>query len=512
MQYPGFIFGANESQAFSADQQRTINWYVETTQAPGAPARAALLPTPGVKFLGNSNAGLKTGLTAPGRAHFFESGREFAVVGTKLFEINQAGTMTYRGTVTQDENPATISSNGDAGGQLLICSGTNAYYYVLSTNVLTQITGMDGLATMGDFLDGYGLILDSATSTLYVSALADMSSWTPGTNFTRRSVASDPWVAMKVLGRYVWLLGSQTSEAWYNAGGLFPLALHPSSLVRYGCAAPWSVGVAEQSLLWLGSSRLGEGYVVETQGFTPRVVSSFAVQNDINKLGGIATAQGDVYIDSGHTFYLLSFGSGGKTWAYDLTEQIWAERGTWIAEDSEWVAWRPRWHVQAFGESRWLDSETGQVWLASKDFHVDVTAAPGNKHQFSWGGTPTVTDYRPLRRLRRAPAIYAEQERIFYSSFEVELESGKGLKTGQGSDPHVMMRLSNDGGKTWSAESWVTADKIGEYQARVNWHRMGQARRRVFEISVTDPIPWTITNAYLKLGQQPKVGMSNAGR
>jgi len=304
--------------------------------------------------------------------------------------------------------------------------------------------------------------------------------------------------------------------------------LHPSSLVRYGCAAPWSVGVAEQSIFWLGASRLGEGFVVEAQGFTPRVVSSFAVQNDINKLGRIDATQGDVYIDRGHTFYLLSFIGGKKTWAYDLTEQIWAERGTWIAEDSEWVSWRPRWHAQAFGETRWLDGETGQVWQSSPDFYADVTrkragsSIPAAITNGPAGGTATfIASARPLRRLRRAPAIYAEQERIFYSSFEVELESGKGLpgvfadKYGNvvgRPDPQVMMRLSNDGGKTWSAESWVSAGKIGEYQARAKWYRMGQARRRVFEISVTDPIPWTITNAYLTLGQQPKVGMSNAGR
>ena len=68
-----------------------------------------------------------------------------------------------------------------------------------------------------------------------------------------------------------------------------------------------------------------------------------------------------------------------------------------------------------------------------------------------------------------------------------------------GEDPQVMLRLSNDGGKNWISEQWRSAGKLGEYDHRVRWNRLGMARRRVFEVSVTDPIPWRITGAYLKM-------------
>jgi hypothetical protein len=61
-----------------------------------------------------------------------------------------------------------------------------------------------------------------------------------------------------------------------------------------------------------------------------------------------------------------------------------------------------------------------------------------------------------------------------------------------------MLRISNDGGKTWPAEMWRSAGKVGEYYRRVRWERLGAARRRVFEVTVTDPIPWRITGAYLQ--------------
>jgi hypothetical protein len=68
-----------------------------------------------------------------------------------------------------------------------------------------------------------------------------------------------------------------------------------------------------------------------------------------------------------------------------------------------------------------------------------------------------------------------------------------------GGDPRVMLRLSNDGGKTWVCEMQRRAGRSGEYWRRVRWDRLGQARRRVFEVSVTDPIPWRLVGAYVKM-------------
>jgi PKD repeat protein len=66
------------------------------------------------------------------------------------------------------------------------------------------------------------------------------------------------------------------------------------------------------------------------------------------------------------------------------------------------------------------------------------------------------------------------------------------------SDPQVMLRISNDGGKTWISEQWRGAGRLGEYFRRIRWNRLGQARRRVYEASVTDAISWRIVGAYLK--------------
>lgn len=105
-----------------------------------------------------------------------------------------------------------------------------------------------------------------------------------------------------------------------------------------------------------------------------------------------------------------------------------------------------------------------------------------------------------IRWLRRAPAIVNENKWVKYNTFELDIETGLGATTGQGSDPQVRLRISNDGGKTFVAEQWRSAGAIGEYNKRVRWTRCGSARRRVYEVSGSDPVPFRLLGAWQELG------------
>jgi hypothetical protein len=90
-----------------------------------------------------------------------------------------------------------------------------------------------------------------------------------------------------------------------------------------------------------------------------------------------------------------------------------------------------------------------------------------------------------------------EMDEVFYPEFEIDFETGVGLVTGWGATPQVMLRWSDDGGHTWSNESWASAGKIGQRSARVVWRRLGRSRDRVFEVVVSDPVKWVMLDAYL---------------
>jgi hypothetical protein len=81
-------------------------------------------------------------------------------------------------------------------------------------------------------------------------------------------------------------------------------------------------------------------------------------------------------------------------------------------------------------------------------------------------------------------------------------ESGDDLlvsvATTQGVDPQAMLRWSNDGGSTWSNEHWTSIGKIGRHQNRAIWRRLGMARDRIFEVSISDPVKAVIVSANLK--------------
>lgn len=480
MDYTAFISNGYVSQSPLADQEYTMNWYEEQVEASGGTTKAALYPTPGVSLLVDSGAGA-------GRGHFYQNGREFAVISDVLYEISLTGVLTNRGTVATDANPATISGNGDAGGQLFITSGGNGYVYDLTGNTLSAVAALAGIATMGDYLDGYFLCLDTTTSTVFISDLLDGTTWDP-TQYIQRSIAPDDWVSMKVSNRYIYLWGSETGEVWFDAGAFpIPFEPHPSGLMQFGCGAPFSPEVVGDGVNWLSSTQNGSGAVLRATGFNPVVISTYATHYAFSQYTNLSDAIGDSYEDLGHSFYVLTFRQDNATWVWDATSNTnaWHNRGTWDPDMYHFDAWRPMFHAFAFGEHRILDLEGPGVYRMGSTYYADV-------------------DDLAIRRVRRAPCLTDENRLIFFSQFELDLEPGLALSSGQGSNPEVMLRISNDGGKTWGNEITQTAGTIGQYGKRVIWNRCGAGRRRVFEVSVSDPVPWRLLRAFIKVQQASK--------
>ncbi len=113
--------------------------------------------------------------------------------------------------------------------------------------------------------------------------------------------------------------------------------------------------------------------------------------------------------------------------------------------------------------------------------------------------TPPIinTETVVIRRMRRTPHLNQLHRRITFSSFEILAQVGEGLISGQGVDPQIMLRWSDDGGRTWSLEHWTSLGKMGQYRTRVLWRRLGQARDRIFEVVVSDPVDAALITAYI---------------
>ncbi len=222
-------------------------------------------------------------------------------------------------------------------------------------------------------LDGRFLALDSATSTLYISAVFDGLTWSPGTDFAQRSLAPDRWLAMKVVGRLIWLFGEITSEAWYDSGGTFPYAPSPSGLITYGIAAPFSRDDhRERRDLARGHEERpgvrGQGHRL----LSPRSLCNYPLETHIETYPGVSSAVGDAYSDAGHTFYLLGFDQADATWAYDTETKLWHERGTWLADETRFVVWRPRFYARRLKSTGCSSASGGTLYRMGADLVRDV--------------------------------------------------------------------------------------------------------------------------------------------
>lgn len=112
-------------------------------------------------------------------------------------------------------------------------------------------------------------------------------------------------------------------------------------------------------------------------------------------------------------------------------------------------------------------------------------------------GFETLTRY--IRRVRRVPYVSADGKVLFHQRLRVDLEMGVGTTSGQGEDPVLLMRYSDDGGHTWSNERPAHIGKIGQYKARAEWHQLGKSRQRIYEFVLTDPVKAVLIDADLKV-------------
>lgn len=464
---PGFCGPTYLSQSRIAAGERCINFYPEVIEVPKAEFPVVLYPTPGV-------ASFATMPKAPCRALFEDQDRVWAVGGDTIYEITaNPGTATSRGTVLVNSNPATICSGGDfGGGVLFFTSGDRGYSYNLTTNVLIQVVTA---VTMGGYVDGYFVGLDAETSTLRISDLAAIGTWT---QTAQRSAGADRWISLFVNHRELWLFGSKTSEVWYDAGtSPFPFLLYPGSYMEVGCAAAFSVASLDNSLVWLGRDKNGRCVVFRAAGYQPQRISTHAVEFALQGYTTVDDAVGWSYQDQGHAFYVLTFPAEHATWVYDAATQLWHERLYWNTTTAQYEAYRPMFHCFAFDQHLVGDRDGRSIYEMAIDRYSDVGSAA-------------------IRRLRQGPIIERNGQWLTWNDVEFVLEPGVGLSgSGQGSDPTVQFRYSRNGGFTFSTTRQTTAGAIGEYGTRVLFRSMGRGRRFVPEIVMTDPVPWRVIGA-----------------
>lgn len=432
-------------------------------------------------------------MSASVRGIFTTNSRTFAVAGPVLYEVFGNGTSTAYGTVSND---TTMCSFAASPQQLLVASAGSVYILDLVTNILTQIAAATfaGPISLVGFSDGFFIALVADSQRFYVSAPYDATDWTTNGSAIV-SVFQDNIVSMLVDHRELWFWSATKAVVYYDSGATFPFDVVPGGFIEAGCGSRFSPVRLDNTILWQGSDERGTGIFWRAQGYTPSRISNhsveFEIQGYIKKYGKISDSIAFPYQDQGHNFWVIYFPTADKTWVYDVNTNSWHERGFWNTTIGAFTAARYQCHTynDAFGKHLVGDWKTGKVY----EMHIPYSDGAG--------GWLFASDFdNPIRRVRRAPHIAEEQKWIFFSELQVFLEPGLGIPGDDptpGVTPQAMLRWSKDGGKTWSPLLSTSAGKQGQYQGRVRFLRLGRSRDRIFELSVSDAIPWRIVDAYI---------------
>lgn len=459
------------ARSVNAADARMVNLFPEIVPEAGKEP-AFLNRAPGLRKLATVGDGPIRGLWAFG-------GNAYVVSRDKLYKVDSQYNVSVLGTVAGTTTPVSMSDNGT---QLFVACNPQGYIYNAVTNVFQQITDIDypGAVTVG-YLDGYFVFNEPDSQKIWITSLLEGTSVDP-LDFASAEGSPDGVVGIIIDHRELWVFGTNSVEVWYDAGTAdFPLQRIQGAFNEIGCVAPYSIAKMDNGIFWLGQDARGQGMVYRSEGYTGKRVSTHAVEWQIQQYGNLSDAIAYTYQQDGHSFYVLIFPTANTTWVYDASTQSWHERAGFANGDFT----RHRSNCQVFFNNEVIvgDYENGNIYAFDLDVYADDDRIQ------KW-----------LRSWRALPTGKNDLHRTSHHSLQLDCETGVGLNLGQGDDPQVMLRWSDDGGHTWSNEHWTSIGKIGQYGKRAFWRRLGMTmklRDRVYEISGTDPVKIVIMGAEL---------------
>lgn len=390
--------------------------------------------------------------------------------------------------------------------------------YALNFSVLPSTDGAFSGANSCDIVDNYFVYNDPGTQLWGASNL--LSPISTNTSYSLKDGAPDKLVALIVDHREVYLMGEASSEVWTDVGAVqFPFQRIPGTSTQQGIAAQFSVARLGPSFAYVSRNNRGQAQVMQMNGYIPQRISTHAVENSLTNQY-IDDAIAWTYQLEGHEVYVCTFPTIGLTWAYDFTTQMWHK---WLYTNTDGSYSRHRGNCCAVFQGMVLvgDYDNGCIYKLDKLNYTD--------------------NGQNVRRLRRAPHLTTDLQRQYFEELQIQFQPGVGTtglstpfstniyinspyyiypsatftigaletyvlgiqgtvnNTTTTTYPQAMLRWSNDGGSTWSKEYWVTIGQLGKYRNRAIWRRLGQARDRVFEVSITDPVNAVIISANLKM-------------
>ena len=401
----------------------------------------------------------------------------YVVCEDTVYSVNADYVVTTIGTINTSTGLVSMASNGL---DVIIVDGLYGYLVNFSTGLLSRITAPDfpnGVKYV-DYLNGIYLVSGNDSQYFYGSARFDGTSW----NALDVGIADykpDKLIRPFVNGSDLLTFGTISIEYWNDTGAAdFPIERSGNAFLDVGCLAANSIHRLGSSVLFLGQTSQGQGVVYQIDGYSPKRVSTHAIEYAIGQWTNTSTAYAWAYSEEGHNFYVLSCIGCPESLVYDITTNMWHTR-TWYNDGQHYS---DRANTYAFFNGKHIvgDFDNGNIYELSLDVYTDDV-------------------YPIVREFTSQHTVTGK--RAFYSLIELRMESGVGLTTGQGSDPLVNLSTSEDNGRVWGSERQARIGALGEYLNRIYWPRVGSGFNKSFRIRMSDPVKVALTGARLEYTQ-----------
>lgn len=450
--------GTYKHKSLPLSAQVTRNFWPQKQPSTAEKSSYILESFHGLKLFGSQSGGVDRGM-------FEHRGVLYKVTGPTLYSVSSAGVHTSLGSV---------SGNGRCifdgiGANVVLVSGGVPYVWDGST--LTIITDEDLESPNGCAHLNNQILYDGDNGRFCVSDPGDETSIN-ALNYATAESNADELLRVCVHKQIAYMLGEKTTELWWNSGtGNPPFDRVEGGIIQVGLGAVNSPASNDSYLYLLGD----DCQVYALQNAVSQVVSPPTLTREISRYSTVSDAIGWCMCLEGQNFYVLTFPSADKTWLFP-------EGGEWFEWSSGISGGRniANSYARAYGKHLVADYQNGNIYEVDEDTYTDNGAA-----------IIRMRDTGPIH----GGLVNKPGKRLEMNRFELILETGVGLTSGQGSDPVIMLSFSDDGGMTFSTEMWGTVGQIGQYQWKVEWFCLGSFESRIVRVKTSDPVHYSIHSA-----------------
>lgn len=383
------------------------------------------------------------------------------VVGNgKLYKMTTAGVLSaITGATLDNHNPARFTENGTVvyvttGGPMVTTDGTTAAVVPdVAAPVLTTHLG---------WIDGH-VLANQANSMFFWWADVDTGLWNEN-NSESVNADIDKLVALGTGWRELLLLGTRSTEIWYNTGetpGTFQRM--EGAYIERGCSAPYTLILDDNTWFWLDHER----NFIRLEGRNPKIVS-VPVATLLAALPTVSDLNASRFQYGNRRFILLSSRQNNISLLYDITKDAWYQWGVWNEDTSDYD-W---WPVHSIAYS------TSQNKFAMLN---------ANGYIYTLGGN--ASDARFCLRSSHITHGTPAWKRCL--SLALRLKRGYLTTTPQSA---IRVRWRDQGEQTWGNWHTISLGDLGDYNNFATLWRCGRYRTRQYEFMQTDANPFALVS------------------